>query len=196
MSRRKRAPGRESQPLIRLPTVKVTMAKHRKQTRVRGYGLVPIRWQISLALGALVNDVAVALVTVDSLAQNFDIISTEFEAAYRGHTAGEGPMDIGLAADQYSVAEIVEALDASPLSQYGTAMERSRRRVRRYGQFSGLNTEEEMSDEGPVRRKMFLRAQGGSDTGMAKVYVVNRSNANLTTGTVVEITGTHWGRWK
>jgi len=98
---------------------------------------VPIKFQTQISLGALANDVAIKAPTVGSLEQDFDIISTHCTFAMRAHTAAEGPIDVGIAEQGYSVTEIVEAIDASPLSQYGTANERSNRRVRLMGTFSG-----------------------------------------------------------
>ena len=158
--------------------------------------LQPINFAATVSLGTLVSGVAVEVVTVDSLEQDFHIVSTDLLCSIRDHTAGEGPLDFGLAQQGYTVTEIVECLDASPLSQYGPEMERSRRKVRVYGRFDGNDTDEEVNDGEPIRKKMFLRAFGHSTFAAALVWVVNRSGATLTTGTVLNIQGTHWGCWQ
>ncbi len=168
----------------------------RKGATRRRKSLVPIKFTTQLALGTLADETVVSVATVDSLEQDFDIVSTDLTCATRNHTANEGPIDFGLQEQGYSVTEVAEALDASPLSQYGPANERSNRKVRLYGTFSGDATEEAINDGEPIRKKMFLKAFGHSTFAAARVWVRNRSGAALTTGTVVEIQGTHWGRWK
>ncbi len=165
-----------------------------KRTSRRRMPLQPIKFNVELALGTLGGNAAVATPTVDSLEQDFHIVSTDLLCSIRGHTAGEGPIDFGLQAQGYTVAEVVECLDASPLSQYGPEQERSKRRVRVYGRFDGGTVVEEVNDGKPIRKKMFLRAFGHSTFAAARVFAVNRGSA-LTTGTVLEIQGTHWGRW-
>ncbi len=90
---------------------------------------MPLKFNIQIALATIGNDVAVRGPTIAALEQDFDIITTHMTVAVREQTAAEGPLEVGFAQDNYSAAEIVEALDASPLSQYGTAMERSNRKV-------------------------------------------------------------------
>ncbi len=155
-----------------------------------------MRFQVSLALGTLGDNTAITVATVDSLEQDFDVISTEMTIAIRDVTANQGPIEVGLAEQGYSVAEIVEAVDASPLSQYGTAWEQSQRKVRHYGTFPIAANDEVLNDGRPIKRKMFLKGFAHSTFAVARVYAINRQGAALTTGAIVEFTGTHWGRWK
>ncbi len=170
------------------------MMANRRRGRRRS--LVPIKFQTQITLGSLANDVAVSVATVDSLEQDFDIVSTHCTFAMRAHTAGEGPIDVGLAEQGYSVAEIVEAVDASPLSQYGTANERSNRRVRLMGTFAGNDANEVLNDGEKIKQRLFLRAFAHSTFAVARVWAINRRGSPLTTGSVIEVTGVHWGRWK
>ncbi len=134
--------------------------------------------------------------TIDSIEQDFDIVTTHATWSLRNHTAGEGPIDVGIAEQGYSVGEIAEALDASPLSQYGPEYERSRRKVRRAGTFSGVGAEETLNDGLPLKTKLFVRGFAHSTFAVMRLWAQNRSGAALTTGTVLVVTGTHWGRWK
>ncbi len=169
------------------------MAK-RKPSR-RG-SLVPLKFTATMSLGTLADDTVISTPTIDSLEQDFDVISTDLSVAIRNLTPGQGPLDYGLQEQGFTVAEVAEALDASPLSQYGPAMERSRRKVRLYGTFNGEEADSTVNDGKPIRKKMFLRAFGHSTFAAARVWMRNKSGATLTTGAVVEIQGTHWGRWK
>ncbi len=156
--------------------------------------LVPIKFQVELPMLTAANNGGVATTSVPALEQSFDVISTHLQLSIRNGTVGEGPIEVGLGANTYTIAEIIEALDASPLQQYGPEMERSKRSVRSYGAFSGNTAEETLNDGKPIKRKMFLRLPPG--VAAAKLWAVNRSGATLTTGTVIEISGVHWGRWK
>ncbi len=164
--------------------------------RKRSRALQPVKFTAELALGTLADGLLVSVATVDSLEQDFDIVSTDLTVSMRDHTAGEGPIDFGLTEQGYSNTEVGEALDASPLSQYGTAWERSKRKVRQYATFAGDGTEETVNDGKAVRKRMFLKAFAHSTFAAARVWARNRSGAALTTGTVLDIQGTHWGRWK
>ncbi len=165
----------------------------RKPTRKRRSPLVPVKFSVAVPLSTLADVTVITGPTV-TMAQDFDIISTEMTVSLSGLTAGEGPLDVGIASGVYSVAEIAEALDASPTQQYGPEMERSRRSVRTYGTFAGNETEEVLNDGRPIKRKMFIRGIDGSDA--ADCWVRNNSGATLTTGAIVDFTGVHWGRWK
>lgn len=71
----------------------VGMARRRRSRR---RSLVPIKFSTSIMLGALVSATVISTPTVDSLEQDFDIVSTDLTCVLRNHTAGEGPIDFGL----------------------------------------------------------------------------------------------------
>ncbi len=157
--------------------------------------LQPIKFVTTLNLATLASNTALTTPTVDSLEQDFHIVSTDLLCSLAEMTINEGPLDFGLAEQGYTAAEIVECLDASPLSQYGPEMERSKRRVRLYGRFPGDAISQEVNDGESIRRKMFLRTFGTSNFAAARVFIVNRDSNPLTTGGILKISGTHWGRW-
>ncbi len=160
----------------------------------RSRPLTPVRFTGQILLGTLANE-TVSLTPVGAvLEQDFDVVSTDLTVAMRDHTANEGPIDCGIAAEDYTVTEIGECLNAQPLRAVSAEMERSRRRVRTYGIFDGEGPDEKLNDGLVIRRKMFLRAPAGQVT--ANFWARNRSNANLTTGTAIEFAGVHWGRWR
>ncbi len=175
---------------VLLLLVLVAAAKRRRRSRP----LVPIKFSTEVGLGTLATDTGLTTVSTGALEHDFNIVSTDLTVNMRDHTAGEGPIEFGLAMVDYTAAEIVEALDASPLGPYGPEMERSRRKVRHYASFDGSAAFAEVNDGKPIRRKMFLRVPAGKSA--ADVWFINRDPAALTTGTVMEITGVHWGRWQ
>ncbi len=156
--------------------------------------LQPVRFSGQLALSTLANETVLSVATQTALEQDFHVISTDLVLALRGGTAGEGPIDLGLAAEDYSVTEIGECLNAQPLRSQGAEYERSRRRVRTYAILDGVETTETVNDGRPIRKKMFLHAPAGQ--APAQVWARNRSNAALTGGQVIEFSGVHWGRWQ
>ncbi len=155
---------------------------------------MPVRFTGQILLGTLANETVLLGPTQTALEQDFHVISTDLTLSIRDHTATEGPIDCGLAAEDYNATEVGECLNAQPLRSSGAEMERSRRKVRTYGIFSGLGTDETLNDGRPIRRKMFLHVPAGQSS--ANVWVRNRSNGNLTTGTALEFSGVHWGRWQ
>ncbi len=173
--------------------VSVTPRMGRKATRRRRSPLVPAKFTVSVQLSTLANVTSISAATL-ALLQEFDVISTDLICSISGLTPGEGPIDVGLAHGLYTNIEVAEALDATPLSQYGSEFERSNRKVRLYGSFSGEVAEETLNDGEPIRKKMFLH--GIPNVLLANIFARNRSGAALTTGAVVRIQGTHWGRWK
>ncbi len=157
--------------------------------------LQPIKFSTQLALLTLANETVLLTAGGSALEQDFDIISTDLVLSLRDMTDTEGPLDAGLAGEDYTVTEIGECLNAQPLRAQGTEYEKSNRKVRTFVLFTGAGVDRvPEGTEGVVRRKMFLRAPAGQVP--ASVWIRNRSGAALTTGGFLEISGTYWGRWK
>jgi len=176
------------------PPPEGVVAKHKRHGhKYRRKPLQPIKFQTELSLAGLVEDTATTVITTPALEHDFDIVSTDLLCAIRDQTLGVGPIEFGLAMQDYTGAEIVEALDATPLGPYGTEMERSRRAVRSYGQFAGEVTPEIVNDGLPICRRMFLRVAAGKSA--ADVFFINRDPTTKVAG-VAEIIGVHWGRWR
>ncbi len=156
-------------------------------------GFVPIEFETSITLGALANDAHVNAVPV-TFGEDLFVISADIFWTLRNHTAAEGPVECGLAHSDLSGTEVVEALDASLTDPDDIiAKERNRRPVKRAVQFAGLQTDEVPNDGKAIRTK--FRRSIGDGFGLS-LWVVNRSNGTLTTGTIVEVRGTIYGRWQ
>lgn len=126
--------------------------------------------------------------------EDFYWISATGSWSIRDLTAGEGPIAVGINHGDLTVAEIAEALDAD-LSDPDDiiAKERSRRPVRKTGQFSGIG-EAEVLNNG-IKVTTPARFSVG-DTHTPDFWARNLSGGSLTTGAVVAFDGILTGRWQ
>ncbi len=152
---------------------------------------LPVNQSITLST---LGDRTVALASLTNLGQTrFKVISVDLYWSVAGLTAGEGPIEVGIANQNLTVGEIGEMLDANPTSQTDIiAMERIKRPVRRSGQFPGLSTNEALADGKKIRTKLFTVLNEGVELA---IWARNNSGAALTTGAQIEATGTVYGYW-
>ncbi len=162
------------------------MAKHGRRQ-----GINAIPFSQTLTLGTLGAGTAIETVVLTT-SREFFAVSADAEFAMEGHTATEGPIQVGFAQNDLSATEILEKLDANMATPDDIiAKERSRRPVRSYGRFPGLDTNEVLSDGDAIRRPWkFSIGEVGFN-----MWAVNRDGAALTTGTNVRVSGTLFGRW-
>ncbi len=151
-------------------------------------------WPIhqTMSLGALANNNAFE---EEFLNLNDDVffISCDLVWSMYNHTAGEGPIVVGFSNSVLSVAEIIEAVDASPTGKDDIlAVEKARRPVRTFAAFQGSGADETLNDGKPIRSVIKLPI--GADFQPA-FWALNRSGAALTTGTVISVNGKIYGRW-
>ena len=133
---------------------------------------------------------------IQSLGEDLFCISVDTTLSLRGIAAGEGPLTVGVAHGDLSIAEIVEALDANLTSPDDIiARERSRRPVRRIGIFAAQETGESQILNGGIvlRTKLRFSVGNGHDVSF---WIRNQSGAALTTGGFLETHGTLFGRWQ
>ncbi len=164
--------------------------KRRRKSR----NFVAIPFDQQLALATLNDNIVLSASTIGVLTEDLFVISVDATWSLRGHTATEGPIEVGFAHGDLTDTEIAEALDASVLDPSDIiAGERARRPVRRSGKFSGLSTEEVLANGEQIRTKCKFTIGSGKNFDL---WASNRSGANLTTGTIVEVQGTIYGRWR
>ncbi len=165
----------------------------RKRSRKRHPNFVVLKVNASFSLLTLAANVAVKADLI-ALSDDVEIISSRLTYSLRGATAGEGPLQVGLAKSAYSEAQIVEAMDASPSSRSDDIqLERTKRKVRNVGSFSGQDADEVLNDGKPIfTRKMYWKLANADDL---VVWVINRSAATLTTGTNIVVNGEVYARW-
>ncbi len=165
--------------------------KRKKKTNRRGFVAIPFTSTITLS--TLAANTVIMASTVGTLLEDLFIMSVDALWTLRDLTAGEGALEFGYAHDDLSVSEVAEALNAELVDPDDIiTKERSRRPVRRVGVFPGLNTEETFND-GRVHRQKVKFVVGDGHT--LNTYVINRSGGTLTTGAIVTINGTIFGRW-
>lgn len=146
------------------------------------------------SLLTLANDV-IKSATAPTLNQDVLIHSVDTIQALRAHTAGEGPLEFGVADAALTVAEIAEALDAAPTHINDIpAVEHAKRKVRTIGFFDGTAVEEKFNEGRPRRVKLnwFVAAT----SSFPQFWVRNRSGATLTTGSTVELNNKFYCTWK
>ncbi len=169
------------------------MAKHRgRSRRGRQRNFVVHRTTVNLGLGALANEGVIAA-DMTAFSQDYYAISAEILWSLRSATAGEGPIYVGLASGDLSVAEIIEALDASPISASDrVAKERSTRPVRWAGVFAVIGTDETLNDGKAIKTPLRFPLANSQNL---QVWARNESGSTLTSGQVIEVHGKLYGRW-
>ncbi len=171
--------------------VGLVMARKRSS---RGRNFVAIPFQTALTLGTLADLTAFITSTVSGFGEDIYVLSVDALWALHTHTAGEGPISVGLAHGDLTVTEIKENLQAEMTDPDDIiAKERSRRPVRKSGIFSGLNTEEALANGEQIRTKVKFSVGDGHNLN---AWAFNQSGAALTTGTVIQVIGTIYGRWQ
>lgn len=168
------------------------MAKGRR--RPQG---VPFKARINV--GNSLSSLADATVLIADLAPTITadakFTSAKLTWALREHTAGQGPIHFGLSHGDLSAAEVQECLQADTLSPADrVTRERTARPVVQVGTFSGLETEDVYNHGMPkfTRIGRWARHLTGQ---IPRMWVLNDSGANLTTGSRIEQSGTIYGRW-
>ncbi len=108
-------------------------------------------------------------------------------------TAGQGPIIVGVAHSDYTDAEIEEFVEnvTSWTQSDQISQERSRRKIRQIGVFSGVGAEEVLNDGKPIRTKCRWQLQDGQALNF---WAYNASGAVLTTGGVVDFFGKAYTR--
>lgn len=168
----------------------MTKKKFKKNRR----GFVAIPFNAILTLGALVTNAIVIVSTMGSVfGEDIYIISVDATWSLRNFTAAEGPVHVGYTHSDLSTTEVQENLDAELSNPDDIiAKERSRRPVRKVGTFSQGLTDQSLNDGKVLRSKIKFSVGDGFNLD---VYAINRG-ANLTTGGIIHVSGTIYGRWQ
>ncbi len=164
-----------------------------KKASRRRSKLAVINVSESLALLTLADN-AVLGSDSDPFGREFFAISADLYWNISGMTAGQGPVVVGCAHNDYTDVEVAENLNTTGMEDPGDlpAKEQGRRLVRRAGQFSVVSTDEVLNDGKPVRTRLgFVITDGFS----LAFWAQNKSDAPLTTGGILNVQGKIYGRW-
>ncbi len=118
------------------------------------------------------------------------MISAKAVWSITGLTGGDGPVVVGYAYGDYTVAEIKEAIEASSAIDLGdkVAQERAKRMVRVVGSFSESGGSA-LNDGKPITTKLNWRFNASK---ACNIFAYNDGGALLTTGAIVNHNGTLW----
>lgn len=160
----------------------------RRNTRFQA---IPVNTQFSL--GTLGSNILTSASITSLGVAKFFVVSADIIWSLSDKTAGEGPIEVGIANGDLSNTELGEAIDASPSSMADiVARERARRPVRRSGQFVSSTVSEVLNNGKPIRTKLRTML----DTGIElTAWARNGDGGALTTGCNVDVHGTIYGYW-
>ena len=174
----------------------MAITRRRRATRRRGKnrrGFVAIPFFTELPLSTLADNTVITA-SILTFSEDIFIISADVQANLNAAPGGQGPLMVGLAHGDLTIAEINEALDAEVTDPDDIiAKERARRPVRRVGVFPALSSDEVLA-QGQSQR-IVMRFSVGNDHAL-NMFCVNRSGGPLTGAAIVTFVGTLFGRWQ
>ncbi len=145
----------------------------------------------TLGTGALAANALAAAAYDESVNERSFILSQEAVWSMDDHTAGEGPITVGVAHSDYTQAEIEEVIENTGSWNEGNlvAQEQARRKIRIVGVFDGLSVDEKLNDGLPIKTILkWVLLQNQS----LQMFCYNHSSAALTTGSLIKINGHVW----
>lgn len=171
----------------------IPLGAAKRRSSKRKQRLAVINVDESIVLSTLADNAAIS-VDSDPFGREFYAISADLYWGLDGLTAGQGPIIVGMAHNDYTDVEVAENLNLTGMEDPGDkiAQEQGRRLVRRAGQFSGVSTNEVLNDGKAKRTKLGFVITDGFSLGF---WAQNKSNATLTTGAAVNVNGKLYGRW-
>ncbi len=174
------------------------MARRRRGRRRKGRNFVAIPFSMNVTLGTLSDGAVNTPTGFATMGEDIYCISMDVEARLRGLTAGQLPIGLVAAHGDLTAAEIQENLDAS-LSDPDDiiAREQARRPVRRIDSFNGYGdpaaVDVALGNGSKIRQKLGFSVGDGH---FLAIVGHNRSGAALTSGGIVAVDGTLYGRWQ
>ncbi len=160
-------------------------------------------FEAEIVAGALADQAVIADEGIPMPASGGDLwlVGGKATFAMRNHTAGEGPLIVGMNDGDYTAAEIAECYVARDAEGWEVndriQRERASRSVRHLVTFPGLATDEVIDNGKLVKFKLAMRCNlldAAAAANFLAAHVFNDSGAALTTGSVINVRGTLWGR--
>jgi len=164
------------------------LAKHPRKRR--RYSLRRVRITPELPLATLATDTAL-IVSLTGVSENsYRAVTVSATWSLLGLTAAEGPITVGYAHSDYTVAEIKACLEANAaISQRNkTVQESANRLVRVIGTFPS-QANSVLNHGSPIKTRLnWLITIGES----VNAFAFNEGTGTLTTGAVLNLTGNLW----
>ncbi len=144
-------------------------------------------------IGALAQNAAV-LGALWTPTHDVKVITLEAIWSYFSKTAGEGPVEFGVADGDLSLAEIEEYLELTYTEPFDRiARERAGRHVRRIGAFTDTEQADGVANDGqPIRTKLNWKI--GAGNGLIPWWY-NRGSGVMAAGMLTRIEGTCFAVW-
>ncbi len=144
-----------------------------------------IRTTGAVFLSTLATNTGVVLQPGATLAQEIRLTSAVIQFAVAGVTDGEGPILVGVAHPDYTLAEIEEAIESTLVNASDmVGREKANRRVREVGILSGNG---QLNDGKPLKVKLNWFVADGSIP--LTYWAYNLSAGTLTTGGIFTVAG-------
>lgn len=167
------------------------MAKHTKGRRGRRTPLGVARVNESLAIGSVTTGVVIVGALTSNGPQRKFLLSAMLSWGLSGYTTGDGPIHVGLAHGDYTVAEIGEWFNATGAldTQNLVAQEQTRRKIRDAGifEFGAELSQSDVLNEGMPMKTALKFILGDSED--LNVWVRNSGAGTLGTGAVLRVSG-------
>lgn len=175
-----------------LAVVAILLATRRRRRRRRPILAIPFHTE--LGVGALSPDTLTSTgATGITNHKDMYLISMDVAVAMQKNTAGDGPLEFGVAHGDYSDSEMEEWIEAiaSWNDEDQVLQERRRRKCRKIGILPGLSTEEVWNNGVMKRVKLGFTLQEGLDMA---VWCYNADDTARNTGAKLRFTGTIYAR--
>ncbi len=170
------------------------MARKRRGGK-RRRKLTAIPFTTRLTLSTLASSTVLKVSSLgNAFGEDFYCHSVHANYALSGATPTEGPLSFGYTHGDLSVTEVLEAITAELTDPDDIiAKERSRRPVRKTGNFPLQAADETFADGRNVRTGLGFSV---GDTHKLDFWALNNSGAVLTTGAIIDVDGVLYGRWQ
>lgn len=160
-----------------------------KRSPRRRFTLRRVRVTPERALSTLASDTVIANAFVANATSPYRAMSIKATWSIIGLTVGEGPITVGIAHSDYTVAEIKEALEAATSINPALKVEaeQGNRLVRIVGTIS--QGQQQLNNGNPIKTRLnWLMGVGAAPV----MFAYNEFPAALTTGAVVHAQGDLW----
>lgn len=157
----------------------------------RNYSLRRVRTTPVITLGTLANITVVEGALTPSSTDKYRAVSHSCIWSLKNFTPGEGPIMIGYAFSDYTVAEVKECLESQASIAPGGKIEneRANRLVRIVGAFPGAAADEVLNDGKPIKTRLNWSIPIGDSVD---IFAYNEGGSTLTTGGLIEADGDLW----